>query len=46
VPAGIASDGLPVGLQVIAAPYDDNTAITFAELLGEEGIAGYRPPAG
>jgi amidase len=46
VPAGIASDGLPVGLQVIAAPYDDNTAITFAELLGEEGIAGDRPPAG
>jgi amidase len=46
VPAGIASDGLPVGLQVIAAPYDDNTAITFAELLGEEWIAGYRPPAG
>ncbi len=45
VPAGIGSDGLPVGLQVIAAPYDDNTAITFAELLGEE-IAGYRPPAG
>ena len=35
--------GLPVGLQVVAAPYDDDTAITFAELLGEE-IGGYRPP--
>jgi amidase len=45
MPAGTASDGLPVGLQVIAAPYDDNTAITFWELLGEE-IAGYRPPSG
>ena len=44
VPAGLASDGLPVGLQVVAAAYDDNTAITFAELLGEE-IGGYRPPA-
>jgi amidase len=44
VPAGLASDGLPVGLQVVAAPYGDNTAITFAELLAEE-IAGYRQPA-
>ncbi|MGB9177655.1 MAG: amidase family protein, partial [Pyrinomonadaceae bacterium] len=44
VPAGIASDGLPVGMQVIAAPYDDDTAITFAELLAEE-VGGYRQPA-
>ena len=44
VPAGLAADGLPVGLQVVAAPYDDNTAITFAELLGE-ATGGYRPPA-
>jgi amidase len=35
---------LPVGLQVVAAPYGDNTAITFAELLAEE-IGGYRQPA-
>ena len=44
VPAGLASDGLPVGLQVVAGPSHDDTAITFAELLGEE-IGGYRPPA-
>jgi amidase len=43
IPAGLASDGLPVGLQVIAARYDDQTAITFAELLAEE-ITGYQPP--
>ncbi|HEV7421791.1 MAG TPA: amidase family protein [Mycobacterium sp.] len=44
VPAGLASDGLPVGLQVVGARYDDNTVITFAELLAEQ-IEGYRPPA-
>lgn len=44
VPAGVASDGLPVGLQVVAAPYGDNTAITFAELLAQE-IGGYQQPA-
>ena len=44
VPAGIASNGLPVAMQVIAAPYDDDTAITFAELLAEE-VGGYRQPA-
>jgi amidase len=44
VPAGLASDGLPVGLQVVGARYDDNTVITFAELLADE-IGGYRPPA-
>jgi amidase len=44
VPAGLAADGLPVGLQVIGSRYDDNTVITFAELLADE-IGGYRPPA-
>lgn len=43
-PAGLAADGLPVGLQVVGARYDDNTVITFAELLAEQ-IGGYRPPA-
>jgi amidase len=42
-PAGLASDGLPVGLQIVAAPFDDDTAITFAELLSSD-IGGYRPP--
>jgi amidase len=44
VPAGLAADGLPVGLQVVGSRYDDNTVITFAELLAEQ-IGGYRPPA-
>jgi amidase len=44
VPAGLATDGLPVGLQVVGARYDDNTVITFAELLAEK-VGGFRPPA-
>jgi Asp-tRNA(Asn)/Glu-tRNA(Gln) amidotransferase A subunit family amidase len=29
-PIGLASDGLPVGLQIISAPYHDFTSIAFA----------------
>ena len=43
VPAGLATDGLPVGLQVVGSRYDDNTVITFAELLADR-IGGYLPP--
>lgn len=32
-PAGRTEDGLPVGIQVIGPLYEDDTAITFAELL-------------
>ena len=31
VPVGIDADGLPIGLQVIAAPYCDHTAIAVAK---------------
>jgi amidase len=34
---------LPVGAQIVGPLYEDNTAITFAELLGEV-IGGYEPP--
>ena len=32
-PAGHSPDGLPIGLQIIAPRHEDNTALTFAELL-------------
>ena len=32
-PAGRTPDGLPVGLQVVAPRHEDDTALTFAELL-------------
>jgi amidase len=43
-PIGTTPGGLPVGVQVIGPLYEDDTAITFAELLAEQ-IGGYvRPP--
>ncbi len=43
-PIGRAPGGLPVGAQIIGPLYEDDTAITFAELLGD-AIGGYeRPP--
>jgi amidase len=35
-PAGRTPDGLPVGLQVVTARHEENTAVTFAELLSTE----------
>jgi amidase len=43
-PIGTTAGGLPVGAQILGPLYHDDTAITFAELLGEV-IGGYaRPP--
>jgi amidase len=35
--------GLPVGAQIVGPLYEDNTAISFAELLGDV-TGGYEPP--
>jgi amidase len=42
-PIGRTPDGLPVGAQIIGPLYEDGTALTFAELLGDV-IGGYQPP--
>jgi amidase len=43
-PVGRTAGGLPVGAQLIGPPHEDDTAITFAELLAEV-VGGYeRPP--
>jgi amidase len=42
-PVGRTSSGLPVGAQIMGPLYEDDTAITFAELLGD-AIGGYEPP--
>jgi amidase len=42
-PAGRTPGGVPVGAQVVGARYEDDTAITFAELLGDVA-GGYQPP--
>jgi Asp-tRNA(Asn)/Glu-tRNA(Gln) amidotransferase A subunit family amidase len=36
--------GLPVGAQIVGPRYEDDTTITFAELLGEVA-GGYEPRA-
>src|SRR5918997_1454128 len=42
-PVGRTPGRLPVGLQIVGPLYEDDTAITFAELLGDV-IGGYDPP--
>jgi amidase len=42
-PVGRAAGGLPVGAQVVGPLHEDDTAITFAELLAEV-TGGYQPP--
>ena len=42
-PIGRTPGGLPVGTQVLGPLYEDDTAITFAELLGDV-VGGYEPP--
>lgn len=42
-PAGRTAAGLPVGVQILGPRHEDDTAITFAELMAEV-IGGFLPP--
>ena len=42
-PIGLTAGGLPVGAQIIGPMYEDDTAITFAELLVDV-VGGYEQP--
>jgi amidase len=42
-PIGRTPGGLPVGAQIVGPLYEDDTAITFAELLSDV-VGGYEPP--
>jgi amidase len=44
-PIGLTRSGLPVGVQAIAAPGADRTAIAFIRALGAE-LGGFQPPPG
>ena len=44
-PAGFSPEGLPLGLQAVAAEGEDKTAIEFCRLVSTE-IAGFQPPPG
>jgi amidase len=42
-PLGSTPAGLPVGVQVVGPPFEDDTAVAFAELLADV-TGGFRPP--
>ena len=42
-PIGRTPGGLPVGAQIVGPLYEDDTAITFAELFTDVN-GGYEPP--
>ena len=44
-PAGLNSQGLPIGVQIIGAQYQDLKTIKFAQLL-EQSYRGFVPPPG
>jgi len=44
-PTGLSKDGLPIGLQVLGAEFDDATTMEFARLMAAE-IGGFIPPPG
>ncbi|PBC63415.1 amidase [Streptomyces sp. Tue6028] len=45
VPVGVDGDGLPVGLQIVAARHRDDLVLRTAQALYEAGVAGVAPPA-
>ncbi|CAL7951028.1 unnamed protein product [Xylocopa violacea] len=44
VPLGLDKDGLPVGIQVVAAPYNDHLCVAVAQEL-DKAFGGWVPPA-
>ena len=43
VPAGSSSDGLPIGVQIIARPFDEQRLLSAARIV-EESLGGWRRP--
>jgi amidase len=43
-PIGKTSSGLPVGIQIVGPLFEDDTPLTFAELLAEVAGGNERPP--
>jgi amidase len=42
VPVGRSPEGLPIGVQIVARPYEDETALGIAAIV--DAAFGYRPP--
>lgn len=44
MPAGVAANGMPVGVQIISGPFEDHTSLAFAAA-AEQALGGFtRPP--
>ena len=43
VRAGTSADGLPIGVQLAARPWEDETALAAAAAI-ERALGGFRPP--
>ena len=43
VPAGESPEGLPVGVQIVARPHEEEQALAIAAVIEQE-LGGYRPP--
>lgn len=43
VPCGSSPEGLPIGVQVVGRPFDEETVLRVASLL-EDGLGGYKRP--
>jgi amidase len=42
VPVGASPEGLPIGIQIVARPFEDETALGIAEVV--DAAFGFRPP--
>jgi amidase len=42
VPVGTSPEGLPIGVQIVARPFEDETALGIASVV--DAAFGYRPP--
>ena len=43
LPAGVSSEGLPIGVQLAGRPNDEESVLTAAAII-EEALGGWRPP--
>ena len=43
VPAGLSGEGLPIGVQIIAKPFDEQRLLAAAAII-EEALGGWRRP--
>jgi amidase len=44
MPAGVAANGMPVGVQIISGPFEDHTSLAFAAA-AEQAVGGFTRPS-